>query len=136
MIQKEKILDKLYNDEISFSDAMGLLKISRLELDELMGTYVWTPPLEKINKVSELEKKSIGLINKAIDAENRSFSHNKKQYEMKPLSSHATFKFPCVSNPKYTQEFLIPSSFSINSRQEFFELGRSIQVTESVYEWN
>ena len=56
---KNKTLNDLLEDKITFSEASKILNISREGLDHLINNYDFVPSLECIKRVTKLELESI-----------------------------------------------------------------------------
>jgi hypothetical protein len=101
--ETEQVLISLFQNEIKYSAAAKKLQITEKQLDELIDNYHWIPPLEKIQQICKLERKTISIINEVIQQEKLGRSHKKQKccevsIKIDPLSPRTT-------------NYFIPSSF-------------------------
>ncbi|MFA6332148.1 MAG: hypothetical protein WCX22_04275 [Methanoregula sp.] len=102
--ETEQVLISLFQNEIKYSAVAKKLKITEGQLDELIDNYHWIPPLEKIQQICKLERKTISIINEVIQQEKLGRLYHKKQ-KCCEVSIKIDPRSPRTTN------YFIPSSF-------------------------
>lgn len=82
MNDKERdVLYSLCNGEISFAEAAIMLGISKEKVEELLDNYTWTPSLEKLSELHEIEMENYFYIKSQVRKE-KIFEHLQSKGEL------------------------------------------------------
>jgi hypothetical protein len=126
----DDVINKIINDEISFSEGMKLLDISRKELDELISTRDWLSSLDQLDEISEMEKQSIFQINSIIESPKKPKAKTAKltTFSIKKYLESNVIHVPCMANANINYDYLVPQKASIFAKGESFGFSRSLKV--------
>jgi hypothetical protein len=64
--KKERVLNALFNDEITFDQAAAELKVSRKKLEDMADNFKYYPSAEKLIEISQKERETMRNLDKLI----------------------------------------------------------------------
>jgi hypothetical protein len=137
MTELKIIINKLMNDEITFTEASTLSGVSKEKLEELMEQSHWHPSIEKLIDTSEIEKESMFLIDEIIKTKNKHPAKRQEasKYSIQSYSHHNTFRQPCFENVPFTSEFVKVGRVSVKIHHENFGFHGLFRTAEGVNQW-
>jgi hypothetical protein len=64
--KKERVLNALFNDEITFDQAATELKVSRKKLELMVDNFKYYPSVEKLIEISKIERETVRNLDKLL----------------------------------------------------------------------